>query len=101
MKPRDWKSSRCKTCAGKGKQRQRASAAAVSDRYPRSLHRAFVGEAILAVLDDGGDGFQRELTFGVLDHVLQIEILDRDVVVAELERAAHRLEIGLFHRSFH
>src|SRR6266700_6619112 len=68
---------------------------------PKSLHRTFVGEAILAALDDGGDGFQRELTVGVLHHVLQIEILDRDVVVAELERAAHRLEIGFLHRRLH
>src|SRR5690348_15928836 len=43
-----------------------------------SLHRALVVETILVVLDDGGDGLQRELAFGVLHHVLQIEALDRD-----------------------
>src|ERR1041385_6230725 len=63
-----------------------------SRRFSRSLHRAFVVEAILVVLDDGGDGFQRKLAVGVLDHVLQIEILDRDVVLAVFERAAHRLD---------
>ena len=51
-----------KTCA------ERKTAAARERRRtrqgPRSLHRAFVGEAILAVLDDGGDGFQRELAVG-------------------------------------
>src|SRR4051812_7755039 len=53
-----------------------------SRRFSRLLHRTFVVEAVLVVLDDGGDGFQRELAFGVLHHVLQIEVLDRDVVVA-------------------
>src|SRR5689334_19574455 len=63
----------------------------------RLLHRAFVVEAVLIVLDDGGDRLQRELTLGVLDHVLQVEILDRDVVVAVFERPAQRLEVGLLH----
>src|SRR3984885_12952020 len=67
----------------------------------RSLHRAFVVEAILAVLDDGRDGFQRELAVGVLHHVLQIEILDRDVIVAVFERTAQRLEIGLLYLGLH
>ena len=31
----------------------------------------------------------------VLHHILQVEVLDRDVVLAELEVAAHRLEVGL------
>src|SRR6266403_4102742 len=63
----------------------------------RSLHRTFVVKAVLVVFDDGGDGFQRELAVGILHHVLQIEILDRDVVVAVFERAAQRLEIRLLH----
>src|SRR5476649_2132670 len=54
-----------------------------------SLHRALVVEVILAVLDDGGDGLEHELTLGVLHHVLQIEVLNRNVVVAKLEVAAH------------
>ena len=33
--------------------------------------------------------------------VLQVEVLDRDVVVAELEVAAHRLEVGLLHLLAH
>src|ERR1700693_3273175 len=59
----------------------------------RSLHRTFVVEAVLAVFNDGGDGFQRQFAVGVLHHVLQIEVLDRDVVVAVFERPAHRLEV--------
>src|ERR1700716_1977640 len=59
----------------------------------RSLHRTFVVKAVMVVLDDGGDGFQRELAVGILHHVLPIEILDRDVVVAVFERAAQRFEI--------
>src|ERR1700676_3201303 len=43
---------------------------------PLSLHRTFIVEAVLAVLDDGGDGFQRERAVGVLDNVLQVEFLD-------------------------
>src|SRR4030088_593920 len=57
-----------------------------SSSIPRSLHRAFVVEAILTVLDDGGHGFQRETAVGILYHVLQVEVLDRDVVVTEFER---------------
>ena len=37
----------------------------------------------------------------VLDHVLQIEILDREVVVAVLVGAAHRLVVGLAHLVAH
>src|SRR5258708_6576394 len=59
-----------------------------------SFHRALVVEAILVVLDDGRDGLERELAVSVLDDVLQIEILDRHVVVAELEAAAQRLKVG-------
>src|SRR3984893_14827867 len=54
------------------------------------LHRTFVVMLVLAVLDDGGDSLEGEHAVAVLDHVLQIEILDREVVVAVLVRAAHR-----------
>src|SRR4051812_35013301 len=67
----------------------------------RSFHRALVVEAVLVVLDDGGNRLQRELAVGVLDHILQVEILDRDVVVAIFESAAQRLEVGLLHLGFH
>src|ERR1700759_5730892 len=62
---------------------------------PRSLHRAFVVEAVLIVLDDGGDRLQRQLAVCVFDHVRQVEILDRDVVVAVFEAPAQRLKNGL------
>src|SRR5580704_15188324 len=61
------------------------------------FHRATVVEAVLVVLDDGGDGLEHVLV-ALFDHVLQIKVLDWDVVVAEFEIAAHRLEVGLFHR---
>src|SRR5882672_12137416 len=67
----------------------------IMHRSCQLLHRTFVVEAILVVLDDGGHRLERELAVGVLDHVLQVEILDRDVVVAVFERAAQRLEVGL------
>src|SRR5665647_1391965 len=73
-----------------------ANAPPPSYSAPGSLHRALVVEVILAVLDDGGDGLEHEVALGVLDHVLQVEVLDRHMVVAELEIAAHRLAVGLF-----
>src|SRR4051795_1372332 len=68
---------------------------------PTLLHRALVVEAVLVVLDDGGHRFQRELALGILDHVLEVEILHRDVVVAVFVRAADRLEVHLLHRGLH
>src|SRR5215208_8136371 len=53
------------------------------------LHRALDVEFVLAVLDDGGDGLERQVAFCILDHVLQIEILNRKVVVAVLVRTPH------------
>src|SRR5258707_1309058 len=65
---------------------------------PSPLHRALVVELVLAVLDDGRHRLQRQLALVVLDHVLQVEIVDRDLVVTKLEGAANRLEICLAHR---
>src|SRR3954468_7083487 len=78
-----------------------ARAPPLLNESPRSLHLAFVVEAILVVLDNSGNGFQRKLAIGVLHHVLQIEVLDRDMVLAVFERAAHRLEIRLLHLGAH
>src|SRR6266852_2214662 len=65
------------------------------------LHRALVVEPVLAVLDDGGHGLEGEIAFRVLHHVLKIEILDREVVVAVLVGTAHRGVIGLAHLGAH
>src|SRR5882724_5411180 len=65
------------------------------------LHRALVVKLVLAVLDDGRDCFQRQVAFGVLYYVLQVEVLDREVVVAVLVRPAHGLVIGLAHLRTH
>src|ERR1700735_4937658 len=62
------------------------------------LHRALIVEFVLVVLDDQRHGVKRVAAVGAFLRVLQIEILNRDVIVAELEVAAHRLEIGLLHR---
>src|SRR5437016_3714528 len=61
------------------------------------FHRALVVELVLAVLDDGGNGLEREIAAGVLDHLLQIEILDRKMVVAVLVGATHRCIVRLAH----
>src|SRR6476469_927430 len=63
-------------------------------------HLAFRVMTVLAVLDDRGGCLQHALV-AVLDHILQIEVLDRNVIRSELEAAAHRLEIGLFERLTH
>src|SRR4026208_2035142 len=47
-------------------------------------HLAFRVMAVLEVLDDRGGCLQHELV-AVLDHILQIEVLDRNVVGSELE----------------
>src|SRR3974377_2558575 len=71
-------------------------------RRPASpFHRASVVELVLAVLDDGGDGLEREIAAGVLDYVLQIEILDREMVVSVLVGTAHRRIIRLAHCIAH
>src|SRR6185437_4126602 len=48
---------------------------------PGSLHRALVVEAILVVLDDGGDRPQHVVAFRIFHRILKVEILDRNVVV--------------------
>src|SRR5262245_21939737 len=53
---------------------------------PDLLHRALVVEGVLIVLDDHGDSLEREGPVSRFDHVLQIEILDREMVVAIAER---------------
>ena len=45
------------TIEAQWQQRRRSSAAAAMAAIPMSLHRAFVVEAVLVVLDDGRDGF--------------------------------------------
>ena len=46
----------------------------------------------------GFDGLQRQAALRVLHGILQVEILDGEVVVAELEVAARRLEARLAKR---
>src|SRR5262245_39946312 len=53
------------------------------------LHRTARVELVLAVLHNRVDGLEREIAFRVLHHVLQIEILDRKVVVAVAIGPAH------------
>src|SRR5258708_1811824 len=62
-----------------------------------SLHRAFFSERIHRILYGRGDRLDRHHAAGILDRFLDVEILDREVVVAVLEAAAQRLEVGLLH----
>src|SRR5512138_2356644 len=60
---------------------------------PRLFHRALTVISVLVVLDDGGDGLEHEVALSVLHHILEIECLDRKVVVIELKVATHRLKV--------
>src|SRR5262249_17367517 len=66
----------------------------------RSLHRALADVLVLVVLDDGRDGLE-DVIVALLHRILQIEILDRDVIGAELEVAAHGLEVRFLHLLAH
>src|SRR5215831_9935414 len=68
---------------------------------PSQLHRATIVELVLIVLDYGRHRLERQVALGVLDHVLQVEVLDREVVVAILVRPAHRFVVGLAHLGAH
>src|ERR1700719_1077023 len=67
----------------------------------RSLHRALVVEAVLRVLEDGGNRLQTEAAIRLLDGLLQVELLEREVMVAVFIRAAHRRKADLLHRLAH
>src|SRR5262249_45574112 len=64
-------------------------------------HRALLVIAVLVVVDDLRDRAQRVLALRVLDRLLQIEALDREVVVAVAVRAAHRGVARLAKRVAH
>ncbi len=65
------------------------------------FHRALVVEKILIVLQDGGHCLENDVAVRILDRHLQVEILDRDVIVAEFDGAPHRRNTGLLHVSAH
>ena len=54
---------------------------------------------ILVILDDGGDGLEHVIV-ALLHRALQVEVLDREMVVPVFEAAPHRLEIGFLQCSF-
>ena len=55
---------------------------------------------VLIILDNRGNGLE-DVVVALLHHILQVEVLDRDVIGAELEVAANRLEIGFLHLLAH
>src|SRR5438067_11303360 len=58
--------------------------APISASLSLPLHRAPIVEPVLAVLQDGGDGLQAVGAVGILHRLLQIEVLDREMVVPVL-----------------
>src|SRR5712691_9529810 len=65
------------------------------------LHRAFLVIGILPIFDRGVLQRGLQISVLVLLHLHDVEVLDREVVVVELERTAHRLEVGLAQRGAH
>src|SRR5689334_18338633 len=83
------------TCPRKTRRQKRTRFCRPVSLDARSIgHLALLKVLVLIVLDDGGDRLQPVLV-ALLDRILEVEILDRDVVGPELEVAAHRLEVGL------
>src|ERR671914_1873842 len=67
------------------------------------FHLAFLVVGVLVILEDllldlHRDAFRR---LGVLDRPQQVEVLDRVMVVVELEVPAYRLVVRLAHRGHH
>ena len=60
------------------------------------LYWALIVESVLAVFNDGGNRFEH-VAVPILYRFLQVEILDRNMIVAEAEFAANEIEIGFFH----
>src|SRR5579884_3369963 len=67
--------------------RRGADAPSTNNSSRPSLHRTLIVESILVVLDDQRDGVERVAAVRVLGGVLQVEILNRNVVIAISERA--------------
>src|SRR2546423_4889825 len=72
-----------------------------SSRSPAvtSLHRTFRGEVVGALLEDGAGQLDVKAAVRALVDDAGVVVLDRLVVVVELERSAHALEIGLLQGS--
>src|SRR6185369_7766511 len=58
-----------------------ADDAAAVPRAMRSLHRALARLRVLPVLDGGLDGLERQHAVGILHRFLNVEVLDRELVV--------------------
>src|ERR1700722_14694049 len=62
------------------------------------LHRALIVESVLAVFNDRGDRFEH-INIAILYRFLQVEVLNRNMIIAEPKLAAHGVEVGLFHNA--
>src|SRR5262249_1300573 len=88
-------------CPARGQRTAKGRLPSSSAVRSRSLHRALVVKIILAVLDDGRRRLERQVAVRILHHVLQVEVLDRNVIVAVLVRPAHRGVVRLAHLVAH
>src|SRR5262245_35611571 len=64
-----------------------------------SLQRTLLVIGVFVILQRRRDGLQRYPAFRVLGDLEDMHILDREVVVAELEAAAQGLEVGALQRG--
>src|SRR6267142_4226119 len=67
----------------------------LSERSPR--HRTFTCIEILVIAQDHAEAAHRKFSASILDDLLQVEILDREVILVESKLSAHRGEAGLAH----
>src|SRR5579862_176049 len=58
------------------------------------LHRALIVESVLAVFNNRGDRFEH-IRIPILHRFLQVEVLNRDMIIAEPKLAAHRVEVEI------
>ena len=59
------------------------------------LHRALIVESVLAVFNDRGDRFEH-INIAILYRFLQVEVLNRNMIIAEPKLASHGIEVRPF-----
>src|SRR5688572_27011336 len=64
----------------------------------RSLHCAVLHVRVAVVLEHRADGLVDQAALRILADDAQVVVLDRVLVLVELERPAHRLPLGVEHR---
>src|SRR6478672_11270493 len=93
--------SNCSKTSPKVMKEKRALARPFYQPLRGLLHLAILEVRILVLLEDRLLNAHLDVAAGQLLGLEQVEVLDRMVVDVVGERAAQRLEVGLFHRLHH